>query len=97
MKKSFIHILTWCVLITLGSFDVFAQARGNQQVIEVPFDLYRNEILLQVKVNGKGPFNMLLDTGTDPSAVDLATAKVRTGKEESAMSRSAASRLMRRQ
>src|SRR5262249_23492627 len=44
-------------------------------VVEVPFDFYRNEIIVQVKVNGKGPFNMMLDTGTDPSAVDLTTAK----------------------
>lgn len=42
---------------------------------EVPFEFFHNEIIVQVKVNGKGPFNMMLDTGTDPSAVDLATAK----------------------
>ena len=51
------------------------QANGQQQVVEVPFDFVRNEIIVQVKVNGKGPFNMMLDTGTDPSAIDLATAK----------------------
>jgi hypothetical protein len=51
------------------------QASGQQQVVEIPFDFVRNEIILQVKVDGKGPFNMMLDTGTDPSAVDLATAK----------------------
>jgi predicted aspartyl protease len=50
-------------------------AGGKQQVVEIPFDFYRNEIILQVKVNGKGPYNMMLDTGTDPSAVDLNTAK----------------------
>src|SRR6185295_13172129 len=50
------------------------QASG-QQVVEVPFDFVRNEIIVQVKVDGKGPFNMMLDTGTDPSAVDLATAR----------------------
>jgi predicted aspartyl protease len=41
----------------------------------VPFDFYRNAIIVQVKVNGKGPFNMLLDTGVDPSVIDLSTAK----------------------
>lgn len=50
-------------------------ARAQQQRVEIPFDFVRNEILVQVKVNGKGPFNMMLDTGTDPSAIDLATAK----------------------
>lgn len=53
----------------------FAQVRGQQPVIEVPFEFVRNEIIVQVKVNGNGPFNMMIDTGTDPSAVDLATAK----------------------
>lgn len=75
MKTKITHILTACLLLTLSSFNVFAQAKGKQQVVEVPFDLYRNEIILQVKVNGKGPLNMMLDTGTDPSAIDLATAR----------------------
>src|ERR1044072_1534511 len=66
-------ILLCCFLVTVLVSS--AQAGGKQQVVEVPFDFYRNEIILQVKVNGKGPFNMMLDTGTDPSAVDLTTAK----------------------
>jgi predicted aspartyl protease len=64
MKVTF--FLMWCLLLT-------AQAGG--QVVEVPFDFVRNEIIVQVKVDGKGPFNMMLDTGTDPSVIDLATAK----------------------
>src|SRR6185369_12357626 len=66
-------ILLCCLLVT--AFVSFAHAGGKQQVVEIPFDFYRNEIILQVKVNGKGPFNMMLDTGTDPSVIDLATAK----------------------
>lgn len=31
--------------------------------------------MVQVKVDGKGPFNMLLDTGVDPSVIDLGTAR----------------------
>ena len=65
------QLLLCCLLITVGCF---ARVRG-QQVVEVPFEFVRNEIIVQVKVDGKGPFNMMLDTGTDPSAVDLATAK----------------------
>ena len=42
----------------------------------MPFDFYHDAIIIQVTVNGKGPLNMLLDTGVDPSVVDLATAKV---------------------
>jgi len=66
-------LLLCCLLVSV--FVWSAKAGGKQQVVEIPFDFYRNEIILQVKVNGKGPFNMMLDTGTDPSAVDLTTAK----------------------
>lgn len=69
------HLLTCCLLVAIGGFDSFAQTRSRQKVVEVPFDLYRNEIIVQVKVNGRGPLNMMLDTGTDPSAIDLATAR----------------------
>ena len=34
-----------------------SQTSSKEQVIEVPFDFYQNEIILQVKVNEKGPFN----------------------------------------
>ncbi len=67
------HLLLCCLLITVSS--VAARADGKQQVVEVPFEFYHNEIIVQVKVDGKGPFNMMLDTGTDPSAVDLNTAR----------------------
>jgi len=65
-----IQILLCCLLVVSS-----ARAGGKQQVVEIPFDFYHNEIILQVKVNGKGPFNMMLDTGTDPSGIDLNTAK----------------------
>jgi len=67
--------LTLCLLLTLASFCCLAQAKSKEQVIEIPFEFHKNEIILQVRVNGKGSFNMMLDTGTDPSAVDLTTAR----------------------
>lgn len=42
--------------------------------VVVPFEFTRNQIVMQVMLEGQGPFNMLLDTAVDPSAVDLATA-----------------------
>src|SRR5262249_21090395 len=50
-------------------------ASGTSKAIEVPFEFYRNQIIVHAAVNGQGPYNMLLDTGTDPSAIDLATAR----------------------
>jgi predicted aspartyl protease len=75
MKARVTLILGTCLLIAACCPGSLAQAPGKEQVVEVPFDFYRNEIIVQVKVNGKGPFNMMLDTGTDPSAIDLAAAK----------------------
>jgi predicted aspartyl protease len=43
--------------------------------LSVPFDLVRNQIVMQVMIGDEGPFNMLLDTAVNPSAVDLATAE----------------------
>ena len=65
--------MLWCLLLSVACVCSFAQEK--EQVVEIPFDFYRNEIILAVKVDGKGPFNMMLDTGTDPSAVDLTTAR----------------------
>ena len=62
-------------LFLLITVSCLGQVRGQQQPVEVPFEFFHNEIIVQVKVDGKGPFNMMLDTGTDPSAVDLTTAK----------------------
>jgi predicted aspartyl protease len=61
--------------MTLVCVCTLAQSRDKASVIEIPFEFYRNEIILQVRVDGKGPFNMMLDTGTDPSAIELTTAR----------------------
>ena len=42
---------------------------------EVPFAFDHTSVIIQVKVNGKGPFNMVLDTASDVSTIDLATAR----------------------
>jgi predicted aspartyl protease len=54
-----------------GEWDSQPQPAG---ILEVPFGFERNQIALDVEMHGTGPFRMLLDTGVDPSAVDLSTA-----------------------
>jgi Aspartyl protease len=62
-------VITCCV-------RVLAQGPAPKQaVIEVPFELIHGTIIVPATVNGAGPFWMLLDTGADPSVVDLGTAK----------------------
>ena len=62
------------LLVILFCVDAFAQVPA-QTVIEVPFELVHGSILIQTRVNGLGPFWMMLDTGADPSIVELGTAK----------------------
>jgi hypothetical protein len=64
-----------CLLAVSLAPGSSAQASPKDPIIEVPFEFVQSEIILRVKVNDQGPFNMALDTGTDPSAIDLATAK----------------------
>ena len=59
----------------LVMFFTTAYGQTVKAPVEVPFEFVHNQIVVQVKINGKGPFNMLLDTDTDPSTIDAATAK----------------------
>lgn len=54
-------------------YAVGTESRSSD--IEVPFDFYRNSVIVQAKINGKGPYDLLLDTGANPSAVDLSLAR----------------------
>lgn len=66
------------LILLLSLISIHAQPRNSAATIpsiEIPFDFYKNEIILQVKVNDKDSLNMMLDTGTDPSAIDLNTAR----------------------
>src|SRR6185436_5031647 len=73
MKTRITCPLSSLFLLTLTSVVSFSQVKPP--IVEIPFDFDRNEIILQVKINGKGPFNMMLDTSTDPSTIELNTAR----------------------
>src|SRR5437667_11952759 len=62
------------LLIALWSCVVLSQS-SNKPIAEVPFAFDHTSIIVQVKVNNKGPFNMVLDTGSDVATIDLGTAK----------------------
>ena len=61
------------IFLLLATPAVFSQA--GKVPVEIPFEFLQNQIVVQVKVGGKGPFNMLVDTNTDPSAIDVTTAR----------------------
>jgi predicted aspartyl protease len=45
------------------------------QPVSVPFELYRHEILVTVRLEDRGPYVAMIDTGTDPSAIDVGLAR----------------------
>jgi predicted aspartyl protease len=63
------------LMLLLSSANELGFAQTRSAPIEVPFEFVANQIIVQVKIAGKGPYSMLLDTDTDPSAIDLATAR----------------------
>ena len=76
MKERCSLCLVISLLVAAGCVSSYAQASGKDPTVEVPFNFHRNEIILSVKIGGEArTLNMMLDTGTDPSAIDLATAK----------------------
>jgi predicted aspartyl protease len=76
LRKTIINVaLTVAsVLLVFGCFQR-GYSQSRKPIAEVPFEFVRNQIVVQVKMAGRGPFNMLFDTDTDPSAIDLATAR----------------------
>src|SRR5437660_5281130 len=67
-------IFAFGFMLLLSSVAELGYAQSRSAPIEVPFEFVGNQIVVQVKIAGKGPYSMLLDTDTDPSAIDLATA-----------------------
>jgi predicted aspartyl protease len=61
------------ILLLLAATAVFSQSAKPQ--FEIPFEYVHHQIVVQVTLGGKGPFSMLVDTNTDPSAIDAATAR----------------------
>ena len=63
-------ILTVCA--TLG---LVAGAAAAGSPADVPFEFFHDVILVQVHLGNRGPYLAMIDTGTDPSAIDIALAK----------------------
>lgn len=75
MKQLFSQILIAYLFVAFCSCVAVCQSSGVQPIAEVPFAFDRTSVVIQVKLDGKSAYNMLLDTGSDVAAIDLATAK----------------------
>lgn len=60
--------------ILQNGFAVFATT-GINQVSEIPIEFDGNHILVAVRINNQGPFQMLLDTGADVCLIRLSLAQ----------------------
>ena len=61
------------IFLLLGATAVISQTA--KAPVEIPFEFVHNQIVVEAKIGGKGPFKLLVDTNTDPSAIDIATAR----------------------
>jgi hypothetical protein len=49
---------------------------GNKKKVDIPFRMIRNMVVIKLRINNKGPFNFIMDTGvglmviTDPALID---------------------------
>lgn len=85
MFTSLSHTIKRLGVIALTAFlcgcSLFANAQyfdleANRKHVNIPFRMVREMLVIQLNINGKGPFNFILDTGvglmliTDPKLVD---------------------------
>jgi predicted aspartyl protease len=70
-------VLSILIIITAASpyHAGFLYAQSQPGLIEVPFSFEHKLVFIQTKINGKGPFNFMLDTGSDISAINLSLAR----------------------
>jgi len=64
-------IVTACAILFLTAGCAIAAGLPA----DVPFELFHNVILVPVHLGDRGPYLAMIDTGTDPSAIDIALAK----------------------
>ncbi|MEO6167026.1 MAG: aspartyl protease family protein [Chitinophagales bacterium] len=81
VSRKFRNGLPCCLLLIMLGINGFAEPyfhfSRNQKRVSIAYKFYRNLIVVPVMLNGKGPFNFVLDTGvgvftiTDPAMKDV--------------------------
>jgi len=75
MLRTILRIVGYSLLVLLAvvvnMIIVYIPGDSQTEVVEkLSFEFKRNVIVLKADLNGEGPFNFILDTGTDPSVLD---------------------------
>lgn len=68
---TFRRFLTVCAALAVSA----ASAIAADSPADVPFEFFHNEILVEVHLGDHGPYIAMIDTGSDPSAIDIALAR----------------------
>lgn len=71
MKRIVLYSLAVCICSFSLSNSAFASSTTQSAAIEVPFRLERGTIVLPVMIRGRGPFNLLLSTGSKTSMLSF--------------------------
>lgn len=58
-----IHLAFSCACVQSAGLSVEAEAAGDKSSVVLPFDLIDNRIVIDVRLNGKGPFRFIFDSG----------------------------------
>jgi len=64
-----------CTKVILSAAAVALLAPAFAADYELPFDFLHTQIVLPVSLQGRGPYNFVLDTGTYASSIDLGLAR----------------------
>jgi len=78
--KTLYRFFLWLLYFTC-CFSITLQAQyfdfsSHKKKVTIPFRLIRNMVVIQLKINNKGPYNFIMDTGvglmiiTDPQLID---------------------------
>jgi hypothetical protein len=75
-----------CCLMFLSSAAQSFEVDNNRKNVSIPFRAIRNMVVIKLSINGKGPYNFILDTGvglmiiTEPKLIDSLSVQKRTIK-----------------
>lgn len=58
------------MFFTLGSFCQIRNPKKNDNTVTIPLDLSTQRPILELMINGKGPFQFIFDTGSSGSIID---------------------------
>lgn len=74
MKKNQLEFMNNKSLLILFLAICLFSCKSNDNFETIKFQYIKNQIVIPAKIGVDGPFNFLLDTGVDPSAIDFETA-----------------------